>query len=153
MPAILSALPLRARRGVTLLEMLVVLVVMAISAAIVLPALARGAPGAKSESHADDLASVVASARRAAIARGEPVRLHVGVDGVWALVSLRAGVHITSGRIATTTNDTGNGDHATIDLRIDAMGSCVPSPSARDVGPSTDRFDPVSCGLLAERPR
>lgn len=147
MPAIQSALPFRARHGVTLLELLVVLVVMAIAAAVVIPVLE-----APVVSRADEPATLVTKARRAAIARGEPVRLRIAGDGVWALVSLREGVPIGNGRIVSANDVARSHDEtATFDIRIDAMGSCTPSPTSNGSSAATPRFDPVSCRFVRER--
>ena len=144
MPAIQFAPPFRARRGVTLLELLVVLVLMGISAAIVVPALQPPV-----ELRSDSAAAVVERARRAAIARGEPVRLRIETDGVWALVSLREGDPIGSGRSSAAHKP--NAAATAIDLRIDAMGSCTPGSVRADLVNAIVRFDPLSCRFDSER--
>ena len=42
---------------------------------------------------------VLATARRLALKRGEPVRFRVAADGVWAVVALNGGAAIQNGRI------------------------------------------------------
>lgn len=143
MHAIQFALPFRARRGVTLLELLVVLVLMGISAAVVAPALNPPA-----ESRANSSVALVERARRAATARGEPVRLQIAADGAWAIVSLREGIHIGRGHMNSA--DIGNADLVARDLRIDAMGSCTPSPTNGRWMGAAGRFDPLSCRFDGE---
>jgi prepilin-type N-terminal cleavage/methylation domain-containing protein len=128
------------RRGVTLLELLVVLVVMGIAAAVVAPALVR--PVARPAGASGSVESLVADARRTAIRRGQPVRLRLAADGVWALVAASDGAFLASGRAART----GSLDRQDIDLRIDAMGSCTPA-GGLDVRLHRDdrAFDPLAC--------
>lgn len=116
-----------ARRGVTLLELLVVLVLMAIVASLVLPNLRLpdaatvmhdGTPPARSA-----VDGVVSDARRLAIRRGEPVRLQVARDGVWAAVSVHTGSTIQDGRITGALS-------WRPDMTIDALGVCTLAPAA-----------------------
>lgn len=126
---------IRPRRcGVTLLELLVVLVLMAISAALVLPALsAKSVDTSLSE---DAVASATASngqsflapdavigailtnTRRLAVKRGEPMRLRVAQDGVWAVVPLKGGPAISDGRAPLPLL-------WFPDVVVDALGACV----------------------------
>lgn len=113
--------PQRVRRGVTLLELLVVLTLMGAAAALVAPAIGLW-PSAGASSPEAAVNAVLTSARRQAIRRAEPLRVRVAADGVWALVSQRDGLVIDSGRV--TRNDVE--PSATIDVLIDALGSCMP---------------------------
>lgn len=117
--------PQRVRRGVTLLELLVVLTLMGAAAALVAPALGRWPSSGPSGSEAA-VAAVITSARRQAIRRAEPLRVRVAADGVWALVSQRDGTVIDSGRVALTDDATS----PTMDVLIDALGTCMP-PAGR----------------------
>lgn len=125
------------RRGVTLLELLVVLVLMAIASALVLPAIRFPHADAllgdeNSTSSADTKSSaliqspevdgVLTQARRLAIKRGEPVRLRVATDGVWAIVSANSGEAIESGRVSDTLS-------WQPDLTVDAVGTCMLQPT------------------------
>jgi len=146
-----------ARRGVTLLELLVVLLLMALSAVLVLPVLSP----LTATSDRDPRLAVIASARRAAVRRGESLRLRMEGDGVWALVTLRDGsvldgghvskvrdgafrrggaVSNTSPTIATSSDPTRTAlrsdgpqetdmpdTEVTLVLTITALGSCLPS--------------------------
>ena len=111
-----------ARRGVTLLELVVVLVLIAISAALVLPSLrlpgSLGVTGSTDGRVQSAVEVVITNARRIAIKRGEPVRLRVASDGVWALVPEKGGEAIQVGRI-------GEALSWTPDVTIDAIGVCV----------------------------
>lgn len=119
------------RRGVTLLELLVVLVLMAIASALVVPALRFPSTSLGSEDGASisgerqtgliptpEVDGVLANARRIALKRGEPVRLRVAPDGVWAIAPLNGGETIENGRVTQTLT-------WQPDLTIDAIGTCV----------------------------
>lgn len=128
------------RRGVTLLELLVVLVVMGIAASVVAPALGR--PVAPVSGEAGSVARLIADARRTAIRRGQPVRLRLATDGVWALVAVADGALIASGRTGRDSVP----DARDIDIRIDAMGSCTPAGSLNLRLQQDDHaFDPLAC--------
>ncbi|MBC8087991.1 MAG: prepilin-type N-terminal cleavage/methylation domain-containing protein [Phycisphaerae bacterium] len=141
------------RTGVTLLELLVVLVLMAISAALVLPALSAktvetrmpgdedgaATPGGRQTYLPPDAAisAVLTSARRAAVQRGEPVHLRVAADGVWAIVPLRGGAAISDGRASLPLL-------WLPDVVVDALGTCVLSQSV--VAPATaSAWDALAC--------
>ena len=156
MPLSPSFQPPPVRRGVTLLELLVVLVLMGIAAAGVAPALrpplASRAGDGRGPADVDEL---IATARRTAIRRGEPLRLRVATDGVWALVAFRDGTLLSGGRLAAATRLASRRRDATpgtsargtaLDLRIDAMGSCMPA-GALDAQLNANRrvFDPLTC--------
>ena len=126
------------RRGVTLLELLVVLILLAVTAAVVLPTFMPPSTTAD----ADPTATVVASARRVAIRRGEPLRLRIANDGVWALVTLHDGVAVDAGRLTVKqfaddapTVSTG------LVLTIDALGSCQPDHGSA----AGATYDPLTC--------
>ena len=123
------------RLGVTLLELLVVLILMALSAAVVLPALlppstvSMDPPGAAALAHA----------RRSAIRRGESMRFQLSVDGAWALASVHDGNAVDSGRVLSRGL---NGDTiVALNVLINSLGTCL--PVAAD-GASAS-FDPLAC--------
>lgn len=134
-PVIPSLLLIPERRGLTLLELLVVLVLMALAAAVVAPVLLR--PAMASVDRADAL---VTAARRTAIRRGQPLRLRLDADGVWGLVSERTGDPVEYGRLDTTGVSVSATRARSLDLHIDAMGTCMPA-NAGDGG----AFDPFAC--------
>ena len=72
----------RLRRGVTLLELIVVLALLGLLLAVAAPAFVI--PSEKKES---ELAGVLATSRRAAILRAEPMTLVVSQNGDWRLDS------------------------------------------------------------------
>lgn len=125
------------RRGVTLLELLVVLVLMAIASAVVLPAFrtsnADALVGVLNDSDSGvaasgliatpDVDDVLTKARRIAIKRGEPVRVRVAGDGVWAIVSANGGEPIENGRVPKAVS-------WTPDLTVDAIGNCLLQPAS-----------------------
>jgi len=113
---------------VTLLELLIVLVIMAVSAAMVAPVLSRR----EIDGRAAD-ASWINAARHTAIRRGEPLRLERHADGAWRLTTQRTGTAIDSGRVDTA--------RATMVLLIDALGGCVPA-TAMPLA-----FDALSCDM------
>jgi prepilin-type N-terminal cleavage/methylation domain-containing protein len=105
----------QARRGVTLLELLVALVLLGGLVALVAPAM--GAPGPRTS----DVMTVVRAARSTAIARAEPLVLTVAVSGEWTLRSLppddqRA---VAEGRVATR-------PERGVRLQLSPLGACVP---------------------------
>jgi prepilin-type N-terminal cleavage/methylation domain-containing protein len=70
----------RVRAGVTLLELIVVIALMGLVLAIAAPSFIAPAPERKSE-----LTSILQTARRLAILRGEPVTLLVDDAGAWRI--------------------------------------------------------------------
>ena len=127
--------PASARRGVTLLELLVVLTLMGVASALVVPALARRALQADG---AD--VTIVVAARRTAIGRAEPLRLRLFADGAWTLTAQRDGAVVDSGHVRDSL--------PAEDLLLDALGGCVPSPR----GPAR-AFDPMACAFVDEAAR
>ncbi|HEX7336965.1 MAG TPA: prepilin-type N-terminal cleavage/methylation domain-containing protein, partial [Gemmatimonadales bacterium] len=69
----------RSDAGVTLIEMVVVLVLIGLTAALAVPALLRPPP------RESGLRELVSSAREAAIRRGESVHLRIGASGEWRI--------------------------------------------------------------------
>jgi prepilin-type N-terminal cleavage/methylation domain-containing protein len=103
------------RPGLTLLELLVVLALMGLVLAVAAPAFI--VPRANEDS---GLGAVVATARRAAILRAEPVTVTLDSDGVWHIdgdVTPMA-PPIAAGRLASTVGE--------LRLRVSPMGTCIP---------------------------
>ena len=71
---------MRAHRGFTLVELLVVLVLAALLVGLVGPQLASGVPGSELRAGARDLASALRQARADAISSGEEQRLILNVE-------------------------------------------------------------------------
>lgn len=122
---------LRCRRAVTLLELLVVLVLLGLSAAVVLPALRLPAASAPE--------SALMRARALAVHRGEAVRLETSHDGRWQVVATA-----DTERLVLLAGSQSDGV-ATAPLRsvvISALGTCLPEgPWAAGTG----LWDPVRC--------
>lgn len=137
------------RRGVTLLELLVVLVLMAIAAAVVVPAFrasntdtlrldgddaATGQPGLISSPEVD---GVLTKARRIAIKRGEPVRVRVASDGVWSIVAANSGEALETGRVTQPLT-------WRPDITVDAVGTCMLQPTVALLENAT-AWDALAC--------
>ncbi len=130
------------RAGLTLLELLVVLVILTIAAAVV--------PLAWRPSRADDgnaLDVLTQRARREAIRRGEGLRLRVDTDGAWVLAARDGSDVLETGRIVPPA--------AAVSLRLDALGTCQPGSAppmadlaAAAVTGATASFDMLGCRYL-----
>ncbi len=124
--------PLPVARGVTLLELLIVLTLMGISAALVVPVFVRQVPA----SHTDG-DSLVAAARRTAIRRAEPLRVRLLSNGAWLVTAIRDGAIVDSGHVRNPLPDT--------ELLLDALGGCVPASGSA----SAQSFDPLTCAVTS----
>jgi type II secretory pathway pseudopilin PulG len=88
----IGAVPRRHRGGVTFLELVVVLTLLGITAAVVLPSFVLARPSVPT------LDMVAQHARSRAIARAQSLELAIGVDGRWRLATMPdRGQHIDSG--------------------------------------------------------
>jgi hypothetical protein len=148
---------------------LVVLLLMALSAVLVLPSLSP--LGAATDG--DPQATVIATARRAAIRRGEALRLRIDVDGVWALVTQHDGTVLDGGRLTSrrasgerlTGDSAGSGTHISQDgasdapvgplvLTITALGSCLPAQAdgarSGDTSMPAAGFDVLACAWMPD---
>jgi prepilin-type N-terminal cleavage/methylation domain-containing protein len=132
LPIQLRRPPPRCRRGFTLLELLVVLVLLGLAATFVLPSL-RIPAGARGESTA------LERARATAVRRGEAVRLRVSGDGGWTVQATAD----TSGSILLA----GTGADASTpfgaqSIVVSALGTCLPEgvPAA-----GSGAWDPARC--------
>ncbi len=117
--------------GFTLLEVVVVLVLLALAAAIVAPSLLSTHP-----ENASEIQALVGSTRQAAIRRGETVRLRVNRSGAWqAIAGTEPGSDLLmsgqlAGQPATTT-----------DLIFSPLGTCAPAVESGSVV----ALDPLTC--------
>lgn len=127
-----------------MLELLVVLVLISISAALVLPSLRM--PNSLNVTEGTDgrvataVDVVMTNARRIAIKRGEPIRLRVARDGVWAIVPAKGGEAIQAGRISELLQ-------WVPDVTIDAMGVCVLNEGATPLS-NARAWDAIGCHWL-----
>ena len=125
----------RSRGGFTLVEMLVVLILMGLAAALVAPALL--APGRSTSS----LKDLVASAREAAARRGEVVYLTIEPTGQWRL---EGGANPLEGTLAAGRVQPFFA--APVTLVVSSLGSCafdVRSAAAA----SAVALEPLTCEI------
>ena len=129
------ARPTPARPGFTLVEMLVVLILMGLAAALVAPVLL--AP----HHHAATLSDLVASAREAAARRGEVLHLTIEPTGQWRL---EGGANPLEGTLAAGRLEPFLA--APVTLIVSPLGSCafdVRSASAA----SALALEPLTCEI------
>jgi prepilin-type N-terminal cleavage/methylation domain-containing protein len=119
--------PRRRRAAFTLLELLVVLVLLGLSAAFVLPTLRLPEPSTGA-------VSPVERARAVAVRRGESVRLVQNAEGAW---SVRATTDTLGVILLAGTGGAGPAQS----LVISAIGACLPDGAAAGV----QAWDPVRC--------
>ena len=120
------------RRGVTLLELIVVLSLLGLMLAVVAPSFII--PAARSES---DFARVLETARRTAILRAEPVTLSFADDGPWRLDgdATPGAPPIATGLLGASPGRSGR-------VRISPLGTCV--LETIDAG-AVAMWNPVGC--------
>ncbi len=125
------------KRGFSLIELVVVLIVLALAAALAVPALTRRADPRRSE-----LASLLLLSREAAARRGETVHLDIAPSGAWTITGAASG---SDGPIRAGRVDSFPGLPLT--LIVSPVGSCgFDARSAKAA--SVIRLDPLSCTLL-----
>jgi prepilin-type N-terminal cleavage/methylation domain-containing protein len=127
--------PIAPRRGVTLLELIVVIALLGLILAIVAPAFIVPSPKRESE-----LATALATARRAAILRGEPVTLAFR-DEVWEIDgdAMPAAAPIATGRLGASVGS--------FRVHVSPMGTCVTAA----VGPSNSaEWNALDCRFSRE---
>ena len=121
--------------GFTLVELIVVLVILALAAAIVAPSLISSPSEATTE-----LSRLIGSAREAAVRRGETVLLRTDRTGTWQIV---AGTPprdeiLMSGRLTDTPPDR-------VELVFSPLGTCgPPAESGAAAG-----LDPLTCEVVS----
>lgn len=125
-----------ARRGLTLIEVVIVIAILAIAAAIVYPNLfPQDAPAtALSE------AGLIEQAKALAVARAEPLRLSIRSDGTWEIVS-----EATPGSAPLAAGNLAEAPAYPVELRVTELGACfVVRDDRRIEGPA---IDAVSCTI------
>ena len=120
--------------GFTLIEMLVVLAIMALTVVFVTPAVRPPA-----EPLVEPMQAVIDAARRAAVRRAGTVILRFETDGSWVLQDPRAGMDdvIGTGTLSPPSAEP-------VRLRINSLGACLPAGDRSTV----PLVDPVRCRIL-----
>jgi prepilin-type N-terminal cleavage/methylation domain-containing protein len=106
---------MRRRAGLTLTELLVALVILAIAGAMLLSRTVTR-QGTRRAENAGDMKAVVDTARALALSRKETLRLRVYADGLWSVVTPALSDPLAAGTISAPP--------APIDLTIEARGGC-----------------------------
>jgi prepilin-type N-terminal cleavage/methylation domain-containing protein len=128
--------PSDARPGVTLLELLVVLVLLGLVAALTAPAALR----APTDAALSEETRVVSMTRAAAVRRGETLALDVRADGVWTMKVARGdSLPLGEGRIAAP--------RPPVRLLVTPLGVCLPDGDDADAAP----WDATACRPVASR--
>jgi prepilin-type N-terminal cleavage/methylation domain-containing protein len=127
----------RARRGITLLELIVVLALLGLVLAIAAPAFII--PRAVGES---DLATALGTARRAAVLRGEPVTVTIDAAGAWR-VDGDATPNATPNATPIATGRLGS-PLGRLRVRISPVGTCIPEPQD---GVRLPNWNALGCGI------
>jgi prepilin-type N-terminal cleavage/methylation domain-containing protein len=121
------------RAGLTLIEVVVVLVVLGLAAALVSPAF-------RSTAEPDEgLRSVLAAARDVAVRRAETLILNVDERGAWRITAVADSTSVASGRFSDGTGQ--------LRVRVSPVGACFSE------GVGTWSLDAVSCTLVLPRSR
>jgi prepilin-type N-terminal cleavage/methylation domain-containing protein len=129
--------PSDAPSGVTLLELLVVVLLLGLGAALTAPALLRARPAPTGA----DAARVTAFARGAAVRRGETLALDLAADGRWTLrVAHGDSLPLAAGALDATRTTTAMPRR----LLVTPLGACLPDDDAAD-GPSPPSWDAGAC--------
>ncbi len=121
--------------GFTLLEIVVVLVILGLGAALVAPALLTSDEGER-----PTLAAVIGHVQDMAAQRGETLLLDVFPEGHWEVLgsaSLADGT-LASGELA------GERPNRAFTLRVAPLGSCGLTLASDSMGPPPD-LDPLTC--------
>jgi prepilin-type N-terminal cleavage/methylation domain-containing protein len=121
------------RRGVTLIELTLVLLVLGLGVALVGPALLR------EQERSPQFVDVVRGAREVAIARAQSLVLTVDPAGSWQL-------HTTSDRTAVGRGVVGDPPASGVSLALMPTGACLVRT------PASDRWDAARCTTRGGRP-
>ena len=121
------------RRGLTLIEVVIALAILAIAASIIYPNVFRpkATAGPVSET------ALLTQTKAFAVARAEPVRLTVQQDGAWEIVTDGSPSSVlASGRLAEA-------PASAFEVRVTELGACLPGP--KDKANEGPEIDAVSC--------
>ena len=126
------------RRGFTLLEVIIVLLLMTLATALVAPAIGSRQPRPR-----DELAALLQMARLAAVRRGEVVTVTVAASGQWRL---DGNASAADGPIAS--GQLGAKPAAALTVAVSPLGGCAPAlDSASTVLLAS--VDPLTCEVPA----
>jgi prepilin-type N-terminal cleavage/methylation domain-containing protein len=126
----------RSRAGFTLIEMMVVLLIMGMAAALAAPALLRSRPVESG------LSALVANARETAIRRGETVYLRIGQSGQWIIEGAAS-----SGAGALVSGQVDPIPGAPLTLLVTPTGSCALDVPSTAAAPAI-QLDPLTCNVV-----
>jgi prepilin-type N-terminal cleavage/methylation domain-containing protein len=121
--------------GYTLLEVIVVLVLLTIAAALVAPSLLPGRANPSSP-----VSQLVASARAASVRRGEMIHLRIDRAGNWEARTGNASQPLMSGRLSDPPK-------GAVDLILSPLGTCASSVGSTPIETPTG-LDPLTCEAL-----
>ncbi len=121
------------RSGLTLIEVMIVIAILAIIAAIVYPNVFRQQP-----TPAASEMTVVEQAKALAIARAEPLRVSIERDGTWQIVSDAA-----PGSTPLASGSLSEAPPQALVLRVTELGACLPVEGATAIEGAA--VDAVSC--------
>jgi prepilin-type N-terminal cleavage/methylation domain-containing protein len=122
------------RRGFTLLEVIVVLLLMALATALVAPAIGSRQPRPR-----DELAALLQTARLVAVRRGEVITVTVAASGQWRLDgdASTADGPIASGQL-------GAKPAAALTVAVSPLGGCAPALDSASTALLAS-VDPLTC--------
>ena len=128
------------RRGFTLVEILVVLILMGIMAGLVAPSIITPR---ESDDPASQMRELIRSASAAAVKRGEVVQLSLASTGQWELVGTASAPpdEIASGRLKST--------GVAITLLFSPLGTCAADLRSAEAAVAL-ALDPIMCDFAAE---
>jgi prepilin-type N-terminal cleavage/methylation domain-containing protein len=122
------------RRGFTLLEVIIVLLLMALATALVAPAIGSRQPRSR-----DEVAALLQMARLVAVRRGEVVTVTIAASGQWRLDgdASAADGPITSGQLSAK-------PAAALTVAVSPLGGCAPALDSASMA-LLAAVDPLTC--------
>ena len=129
----------RRSKGFTLLELVVVLIVLSLAAALALPALSR-----TPDRREGGLSVLLTTSREAAARRGETIRLSIAASGQWRMEGMASAreAPIQAGQVDTFPG-------LPLSIIVSPVGSCgFDARSARSA--SAVHLDPLTCTIAEQ---